>query len=518
MADDSTRDRVVLLAALVAIAGGAVILLLALDRQLFTWSTESDYVALFLEEARRIQRGDPLHLTFHPPFYPLVLAVLQPLVSGWLATGLLVSLVSALAVLVTSYLLFAKLGGACAGLGAVIALVSSSVFLRYSAHATSDVFALALYTLCLLLVATAMQRGAVTWALSGVFLGLAVLTRTNNLALLFLLAAPWLGRWDLRIRARYFGVFIGSFGAVLLMWIVSAGLTGSPLWTRGTIVNLAIPYFAPPGASAGDTIPLMQEQFDSLWDVLIYDPLRILLVYTNNLVRAVPRFFTANELVLFPISALAVPGLILFAFAIRGSFHRVYLVLTLFHVLLVGLTTYEARYYLFLIPLFGAGAGVVLVLLLGTLEAWWSRVPVLTVLACYVLLGSHKAFLRAEHNLHRADAELGEAVPSVRTAVQPGSLIVATRSHIPFYAEGEKIFFPNVERIADLYGTMASHAVERPVYLYYGEQEELWRPRVADLRFPENSPPWLRPVVWSAKPGMWVLYRFAPAGGSDSRS
>ena len=87
-----------------------LVLMLGLGRSYFGYDVETDFIGLYVPEAQRFLDGEPLLSVFHPPLYPLALAGLRQLVDDWLLAGVTLSVVSGVAVLIMSWLLFMMSG------------------------------------------------------------------------------------------------------------------------------------------------------------------------------------------------------------------------------------------------------------------------------------------------------------------------------------------------------------------------------------------------------------------------
>ncbi|RMF69752.1 MAG: hypothetical protein D6743_01365, partial [Calditrichaeota bacterium] len=106
--------------------------LLSFRREVFNYGTETDFLGGFVPEARRFLSGTPLQIEFHPPLYPILLALVYLPVGDWLQAGLWISLFSALAVLLFAYAFFRRSFGQTSAAGAVLALGLSVAFLSYT--------------------------------------------------------------------------------------------------------------------------------------------------------------------------------------------------------------------------------------------------------------------------------------------------------------------------------------------------------------------------------------------------
>lgn len=215
-----------------------LISLLSLKRSYFGFGTETDYLGAFLPEAQRVIAGEPLLLEFHPPLYSMCLALVQTLTQDWLRTGLLVSLVASAVALITNFLFFYRLLGVYAGWGAILGLITSDEFLKYSAYATSDVFFLALYSSAFLLsLLAAKKKLAYLWILCGLAVGCILLTRTNGITCLLIAALPWWSGSSFRQKRNDFLCFLLGLLIPLLSWVSYASFSGSQLTPAGTYAN-----------------------------------------------------------------------------------------------------------------------------------------------------------------------------------------------------------------------------------------------------------------------------------------
>jgi hypothetical protein len=178
--------------------------------------------------------------------------------------------------------------------------------------------------------------------------------------------------------------------------------------------------------------------------------------------------------------------------------------------LLINLKQFQARYYLFLMPLIGAAAGQMCWhILRAEWAAPWRRAfapVVLLMFAAAIGLACAKAYRGAE----RATAELAELVPATRGQIEEGAAIFARKPHLAFYAGARDIHLPDVDSLDELHDLMRRRGAQTPLYLLYGEIEQRLRPQFQALRTPAGGPRWLRVVAKSTPPGQWILYRYQP--------
>lgn len=509
---DFVKEREILFGCCAALAGSLVVAFFSLDRTFFTFSTETDYIARNLREAQRFWNGEAMLLQFHPPFYSIVLAFVQTVFRNWFATGLVVSWISSTVVLITSFLFFYHLAGRSAAWGSLAGLATSRLFLTYSSFATQDMFFLAIYSSCFLLAITAMRKESrPLWALTGVAVGCALLTRANGLTLLLLLVFPWFQQRDLQGRLKDFGCILVAFIIVLGAWGVTAKLTHSPFGPRLGHVNLAMRYFPTEGDPY--TVEARQQlmaKFHGYKDVILHDPLFIAKTYVKDFLQYLKRNFMSTELLAFPLILFALPGIFLLFFVPHGFFVVLFLIATASQICLLALKEYEARFYLFLIPVLAAGAGVCLQHLWTAIPRGWKRYTALLLFLPFLVPGMRDTQTETYRNLHAQDAELGEVIPAARNLIDPNGVLVCRKEHIPFYLGVRHEKLPDFKNFKDFHSWVAKISDTRPIYVYFGSDEKRSRPQLADLAFEEKAPGWLESISRSRTPDLWVLYRYQP--------
>jgi hypothetical protein len=312
---DYTKEKEVIFGCCAAFLGATVIAIFSIKRNFFGVGAETDYLAKSIIEASRVLEGKPLQLPYHPPFYSIIVAAVQFFVRDWLNTGLFISWASSLVVLITSFVFFYYLCGRYAAWGSLAGLMSSSLFLTYSASATSDVFFLALYSLCFFLSILAVKKASnKLWVLTGAAVGFALLTRSNSLTLLLVLAFPLaLGRTGRACLQDFARVFLACL-LILGIWGVTAKLTGSRLIPQRSQVGLAQTFYQGEGDPfSRESRRELLEKFPNVRAVLTYDPSHMATTYVRKFFSMLKRLFRPHDLLAFPLNLLALPGVFLFS-------------------------------------------------------------------------------------------------------------------------------------------------------------------------------------------------------------
>src|SRR5690606_25038788 len=335
----------------------------------------------------------------------------------------------------------------------------------------------------------------------------------------------------------------GTFatGALLpvAVWFFISTSTGSPFWPDENYLNVAMTYFDEVGdGHSGESRMRMAEEFDSLRDVLLHDPPHILRSYVRDAFRTLWRTFSPQVLLAFPLSILALLGAVPLLLRSRSFMGCSLIALTVAQMMLINLKTFEARYYLFLVPLYGAGLGILMSLVSQKLNQKYRKAVVATT--AFVLgLIAIGSFAEAWAAVHANDVEIEGAVTRAGGMLDEASVVVSRKPHLPFYWGLAAVDFPDVGSIDELRDNLEPLAEQSIVYLYYGSQEQRLKPQFYEILDPSNGmlPPWLTPVaegdigtqVWTTRHfvrillgrkdgwsnrGKWILYRFHPTTGS----
>ncbi len=498
------HERVYLALALLAYA--LFVVSLAASRTYLGYGTETDLVGGFIPEAQRFLSGEPLQSEFHPPLYPIVLGLSYALIGNWMTAGLVISGLSGLVVLAASYFFFQQLCGRAVAWGALLGLFGSSVFLRYSILATSDIFFLALFsTSCLLALRASRTGSSGLWAICGVVVGLTIFTRTNGFTLLLLLLVPFAANPKLGSSLR--DVAMGALGlaAVILPFMTYAAATGSHLLPSQTYLTLATTYLTDE-PKLWEGFVEAQQRFDNLTEVLTYDPMAIIVGYLRDFYHLVSGNFF--EIVALPLALLFPAGLLVLVGRFPNTVFLLFPANVAAQMMLVNFKAFEPRYYLFLVPWIGASVGQLIWLLIDTDWPPLGRRLVAGLSVVVILLSlSISPALTARYLLAQG-SELAEALPRVQGQIPAGAAIVARKPHLAFYTGGTPLYMPDLETLADLRDYLRSVETDKPVYVFYGEAERENRPQYMALADPGAGPDWLVEVARSARPGGWALFEY----------
>jgi 4-amino-4-deoxy-L-arabinose transferase-like glycosyltransferase len=186
--------------------------------------------------------------SLYPPLYPLMIAVLYPLIGDWEVAGQFWSLLAGVLVLIPLFLLLRRIYGThVAVVGAFLAAIAPFLA-RYSAHVRSESPFILLSTVALLLFHAAIKdRLWSRFFYGGLITGLAYLIRPEAIGFLAVIPAALLVEWC-------FGKTVG------LAWVFG----GSLLTLLGFLI-FAFPYAAHLAADTGDWGAVSRKTNLAIW-------------------------------------------------------------------------------------------------------------------------------------------------------------------------------------------------------------------------------------------------------------
>jgi hypothetical protein len=319
-----------------------------------------------------------------------------------------------------------------------------------------------------------------------------------------LVVAPLFGPSPTRAKVRAVLALLGGAALPAAALLIYARATGSNLLPQRAYLDLAVTYFAQRShRGCGATGPY-DEQFTSMRDVLLYDPAAMARIYASQLYWLLASGIT--RLVEAPLYYAILPGLVVLIGMDFSPALLVLAVVTVSQALLVNLTYFQPRLYLFLVPWLGAAIGETF---RRIARAPWPRTaqPVaVAFLILIVLLPIGEAGAKTVYWVSHGQEELSEVVPLARREIEPGATILAYRPQVALYSHTSPGPLPDLVNLAALKEDVEARAGKDATYIFYGTIERACVPQYAALA-QEAPPSWLEVAARSPKPGGWVLLR-----------
>ena len=493
------------------------------------YMTETDFYGAYAQGARLVQRGilDPSRYGVIGPGYETALALVGFAVRDLFVAAELLSVASAITILILWFELLRRRVSAAAGCFAALFVASNAHFLRFAYSAATDTFSIALQALALFLLlgrrpletppnaagapapAGGARDGLGRMVAAGLLAALAFLTRYNAVCLVPVgFACILAGESHVRDRAHGATLFAGGFLAPVVPWVLYS-LSHGGSFAFQLHHNIAYEVFARArGIPWDDYQRKLQPQFHNLWDVIARDPRAVfgrMLFNVGDHLR-----LDAKSLLTQPLAAAALIGIPL---AQRdGSLRRlwpVWLAAVLLFLTLVPVF-YSERYALALLPMYAALAG--LAFASPSLALAWrgGRVWLKPLLAAIPLGFAVHASVKVQARVvDQLPTEVLVAARTLKQLARPGDRVIARKGHIAYHAGLEPLPFPFADSLAQL----ARYARDNHArWLYFSWPEAETRPRLWFLLDTAAVVPGLTPRVVT-RPHPAVLYEIGEGFG-----
>ena len=475
------------------------------------YAVETDFYWAYAPHAKQILAGNLVVDQFKGPGYELVLAVFGAVMHDFFHAGMIISIVSAGAVLFFTYRLIDRLFGSEAAFLTCLVVATNHIFLVSSYTASTDMFfnMLAVIVLYLLLRREEIRLREITAA--GLVAGFAYVTRYNAVSF-FLAAIVGLLLLDYaRVDWRKRLVTTGSFLGASLLFIVPWGLyckaqTGSFFYNNNHL-NIAYEMFGKGRMSWDEYCFAYSSQFHSYFDVVAHDPI---LFFKHIGINVFDHIWSDFSLLMgLYVGVFAVGGVI--ALAVQRINRRqamFFLFAGAFYLVLLPVF-YGERFSLYLAPTFA---------LLAIAFFQWKSFPSPgfqrfglkhLLLAGVIAISANLSFRHVEAEISSGPVEILQ----IRDVFfqnpgnsKPGQHIVARKPHIAYYLNMDFTPFPYVNTLEEL---LTESRKSGATHLYYSTIEAGLRPQFRFLLDARRAPPELRPIVQTAFPPS-VLYELKP--------
>jgi 4-amino-4-deoxy-L-arabinose transferase-like glycosyltransferase len=500
------------LLAIAAVAMGRVVFQL---HQTPFYGVETDLLGEYIPVARDLLVGR-LHLdalVARGPVYPILLALVSRLTAGdFFLAARVVSFLSALLAGAATYLLVADFLGGFAGLGTLVLLLCTPVFIECTVHASGDMPGFALMVLAAWLVC--FRRGPRVMLTAGFVTALAVLSRPNAVTLIPAAAiALWSGRGRMR-RAVLYGAALAIPVGIWWVFLLAHGVNlGS---SARDALNMAYEFYR---GDAGweDFWRTTSRPFHSISEVIRYAPGTFFTHLARNL--ATRAWVDARQLLPIGVGLVAVPGMLLSWW--RRPQWAAMLAHFFFTYAMLALVFYTPRFFLFLLPFYLSGA-------VGGLRvaAEWlarrtgpallqpARVLVVLIVGSVAAVSGVAGSKDIAQSLDDAPVETVEAARVLRSVGTPDQRVMARKPHVAYFAGMQHVPMP---QIGGYQAFLAEAREAHADYLMISPIEITLRPRLALLLDSDLSIPGLRPIArGEGKAGhFFVLYRFTGEVSED---
>jgi 4-amino-4-deoxy-L-arabinose transferase-like glycosyltransferase len=507
-------DRVALICCLATVV--LATLIGALHRVGTFGTAETDFYWAYGPQARNLLAGRPYGYPFQPPGYSLLLAAASFLTDDLFTAGKVLSAIATGIFAWLSYLLVKALFDA--RLALAIALLTLAALLPFSFLAATDVAGAALMLLPLWVLGRRPDPTLGTCLGAGMLSGAAWLVRANAIALILGLAVALLlgtRRLHMGRRLAELGVFLTG---VLLTTVPTLRWTmhGQPFVSL-SYLTVGAHFFLPGGEDNSITsLQIAARLFHSPWEVLSYDPVRLLRDYARDILSAHPRSL------LNPFGRMGIPLAVVGGVGVLRVIRRplrtrlAWFITSACMYLLLGLTGFQARYYIFLFPMLflpvASGAfqmsKAASRLRRGALHTTpgWALVAILVASLGVRSLGWARQVIRDEPRY------LLRLAAALRVRASPDDGIIVRKPHLAYLAGLRLVEFPLAEDAGQF---LAAAKQGRARYVVYSDREARQWPGLRSLAEPSALPEEFR-LIYRDDSAHALIYEIRSVAGQGS--
>ena len=493
-----------------AIYFSILILLLLLGISVFhkmgNFAVETDFYWSYAPDAERIIHG---HNTLEPgvgPVYPLLLGVMNFVFHDYFVTGKILSIISTI---LAGLFIFKLIQSLFDGRLAFFTMVLFyATVLPFSIIASTDMFFAGLFAMSLYFFFRDPYFGNSSMVLSGLFMGVAFLTRHNGVVLplcvgiILIFINPQ--SWDWPERIRKFALFFSVFFLINLPWDLVQFFATGDTYRSDSYLIIASNFYGRPGVVVSEDMRLAAQKFDSLRSVIFFNFPHFVKHYFSNIYHHFYDFLI--ESLKFP-SFLFVGG---GALLLIPKMNKKQLSLFIFPVLsflLLCLVHYEPRYYLYLIFFFVL---FVAYFIFGEHFQSNSGNPIVVnylmpiVFVVTIMFLSVFSTKEIRRNISEEPRELLEISQILKDKISPNQSIIARKPHLGYLTHLKTVYFPESKSVSDLLNFAKK---EKADYLIYGTEEFKRRPALKDLLEPEKTPAEMEAIIVWKNPRT-IIYKF----------
>ena len=505
----SNRTKTVWPYDIIVIAFCAAILILALVvgsfRQVGNFDVETDFYWRYAIEAQNILAGRPYTDLLHRPGYAILLAGVSLLTGDLFVAGKIMSAFATALLGWTMYSLFKALFDA--KIAFVSTLLCLFALIPYSFLAATDVVGALLMLLPLRILLNRSTVSLRCCLLTGICAAMAYLVRSNAVSVILGIGSCLLfidfEREGFVRRLTNFGFFVGGAVLTLSPWlIINWKINGSP-FASITHLQIGAHFYDPAGDGLETTLRQTALKFNSLSEVVLYDPARLFGKFLQEVFYENIKNLAVQGL-RFPAYLFAGPGLLLMLRDLSRK-RVAFLIVCLTGYLILGLTDFRLRFYFFLFPLLFASVAYLLFNKAVFPARGYTAVLqgfCVIVLAAFIGISSYNGIKRTMAYEPRYLLEIAEFL---RRKSTPGELIIVRKSHLAYLAGLTRVF--PLANTSEEYLVKAREIGAR--YIVYSRFEASLWPGLNSLRNPDAIAGGFK-LIYTHNPTRTLIYEIQP--------
>ena len=475
------------------------------------YGVETDFFWGYVPEAKSFINGYLKIDPFRGPFYPIVLGLVNLIISNYFISGILIGIVSASFVIFLSYEIIKRIFSPLVALFVTLILAVNPIFVQYSYSAGTDMIFCALATATMYFFLKSNTLNYKNLIIAAILGGLSYLTRYNGVFLfgfvvVILFINYWNISWTNRIKSSV--VFVAVFILTFSPWGIYCLNEKGSFFYNENYKNIAYELFYGKGQIAWDEFWFKESSnFTSLPDVVTRDFSKFISMIIGNIGE---HFLLDMERMMgWFAGAFVILGLLLL-FISRPyknwkSIETGYYLSNLFFFGLLLLIFYSERFSIFLIPFYALLA----IKPLFSEKFLLKKLPVqigylLAIALVTVTLAKSISFNSSRINSGPQELLiLKDWYDNNVPQNERGKKLAARKPHVAYYLDMEFSLLPLAENYNELLEKLKENNVD---YLYFSNIEAAMRREFQSLLDSKLAHPGLEVVAYFNNPPS-VLYK-----------
>ncbi|MFB3057808.1 MAG: ArnT family glycosyltransferase [Ignavibacteriaceae bacterium] len=475
------------------------------------YGIETDFFWGYVPNAKSFINGDLQIDPFRGPLYPMVLGLVNLIISNYFYSGIIIGVLSASILIFLTFELVKRLFSPAVSFFVSLLLASNPIFVQYTYSAGTDMMFNVLAAATLFFFFKDKELNYKNLLIAAVLGGLSYLTRYNGVFLLgfvfiILFVNYWNSNWLQRLKSST--VFFAVFILTITPWGIYCLSKKGSFFYNENYKNIAYELYGKGKISWDQFWFSESSSFTSLLDVIGRDPFLFISTTIGNIGE---HFLLDMELLMgWIVGVFVILGLILLLFSnpFKSWKNREtgYYLSNLFFFALLTLVFYSERFSIFLISFYSVIAIQPLFIEKFNIN---KRIPLkfsylLVISLIVVNLAKSISFNSARINSGPQELLVlqdwyDENIPES----ERGNKIAARKAHIAYYLGMDFVLLPMASSYEELIEKLHKNNVD---YLYFSPIEAAMRREFQSLLNPKSSHPGLTVVVYFNNPPA-VLYR-----------
>ncbi len=456
------------------------------------YGVETDFFWSYVPQAKSFLDGHLIIDKYRGPLYPMALGLFHLILGDYFKTGIVLAVLSAGLVLYFSYEIVKKLFSPLVALVTVLLLAVNTTFNLYSYSAGTDMFFMMLVSAALYFIFKSREYKLTNLLLSGLFAGLAYITRYNGIFIPVSVIAGILfinifrTAWKTRLIAT--AGFLAVFIVVITPWGIYTQQKKGKAFFNQNYQNVAYEYLAK-GEMSWDEFWYQgnRDKYSSLTQVILNEPAAFFKKMVSNSFEHLGR--DLGSLMGWHISIFSILGLLLLFYKPPSKEQWLYFLVNFLFFGVLLLVFYNERFSMFMIPFYGVFATSFLFeenkFLKKSIVG--NRAVTVIIAGILVIWTFTKSYSYNSENINSGDKNLVKVAREFKKNVpesQQKGRIMSRKAHIAYYLGLDKKYIPPAKNYYEQVALLWKNKVD---YVYYGIWEQGMG--IDFLKDPNKTPP-----------------------------